>query len=62
MPLLLFSELPQITIALSLIETALPGIETALPEIETALLQIEIVSEDESRFAAGGLDLWQFGK
>ena len=34
----------------------LPEIETDLPEIETALPEIEIMSEDESRFAAGGLD------
>ena len=45
--------LPEIQTALPEIGTALPEIEIALPEIETALLEIEIVSEVESRFAAG---------
>ena len=38
-PFLLFSDMPEIT--------------TALPEIETDLLEIELLSENESRYAAG---------
>ena len=45
-PFLLFSDMPEIA-------TALPEIKTTLPEIETDLLEIELLSENESRYAAG---------